>query len=59
MRIGIARSLADSISGGVFQYEMVLLKALSEIATKYPEELIYLSYHANDIAILAKTGGLN
>jgi glycosyltransferase involved in cell wall biosynthesis len=59
MRIGIARSLADSISGGVFQYEMVLLKALSEIATNYPEELVYLSYHANDIAILAKTGGLN
>jgi glycosyltransferase involved in cell wall biosynthesis len=59
MRIGIARSLTDSISGGVFQYEMVLLKALSEIATKYPEELVYLSYHGNDIVILAKAGGLN
>ena len=59
MRIGIARSLADSLSGGVFQYEMVLLRALGEIATKYPEEFVYLSYHANDVTILAKTGGLN
>jgi glycosyltransferase involved in cell wall biosynthesis len=59
MRIGIARSLADSTSGGVFQYEMVLLQALSEIATESPHELVYLCYHANDVSILAKTGGLN
>jgi len=59
MRIGIARSLTDSVSGGVFQYEMVLLKALGEIAAGYPEELVYLCYHGNDVATLAKTGGLN
>jgi glycosyltransferase involved in cell wall biosynthesis len=58
MRIGIARSVTDSTSGGVFQYEMVLLEALSEVAAKYPEKFVYLSYHGNDIAILAKTGGL-
>jgi glycosyltransferase involved in cell wall biosynthesis len=59
MRIGIARSLTDSVSGGVFQYELVLLKALSEIATQFPEELVYLSYHPSDVATLAKTGALN
>jgi len=58
MRIGIARSLTDSVSGGVFQYEMVLLKALGEIAARYPEELVYLSYHGNDVSTLAKTGAL-
>jgi glycosyltransferase involved in cell wall biosynthesis len=59
MRIGIARGLFDSVSGGVFQYEMVLLKALGEIATRNSEEFVYLCYHGNDIAILANTGGLN
>jgi glycosyltransferase involved in cell wall biosynthesis len=59
MRIGIARSLTDSVSGGVFQYEIVFLNALSEIATRYPEELVYLCYHANDLSTLAKTGALN
>ena len=59
MRIGIARSLMDSVSGGVFQYEMVFLKALSEIATRFPDEFVYLSYHGNDIITLASTGGLS
>jgi len=59
MRIGIARSLADSVSGGVFQYEIVLLKALGELASRYPEEFIYLLYNANDLAVLASTGALN
>ncbi len=59
MRIGIARSLADSNSGGVFQYEIVFLKALSEIATRYPEELVYLCYNVSDIITLASTGPLN
>jgi glycosyltransferase involved in cell wall biosynthesis len=58
MRIGLARSLTDSISGGVFQYEIVLLKALGEIAANFPEELVYLCYHPNDLSILANTGGL-
>ena len=59
MRIGIARSLSDDSSGGVFQYEIVFLKALSEIATHYPEEFAYLCYNANDLVTLASAGGLN
>jgi glycosyltransferase involved in cell wall biosynthesis len=59
MRIGIARSLTDSNSGGVFQYEIVLLKALGEIAANFPEELVYLCYHPNDLSTLVSTGGLN
>jgi len=59
MRIGIIRSLTDSVSGGVFQYEMVFLDAISELAATYPEQFIYLGYHANDISTLATTGKLN
>jgi glycosyltransferase involved in cell wall biosynthesis len=59
MRIGIARSLTDSMSGGVFQYEMVFLKALSEIAARFPEELAYICYNANDLVLLGNAGGLN
>jgi len=59
MRIGIIRSLADSSSGGVFQYEMVLLKALGELAKRYSEEFVYLCYHAGDLAVLAGAGALN
>jgi len=59
MRIGIARSLTDSVSGGVFQYEIVFLKALGEIAARSPEEFVYLCYHPNDLGILAGTGALN
>lgn len=59
MRIGVTRSLANSISGGVFQYELVLLKALGEIAARYPEELVYLSYHGADVVTLAQTGALS
>jgi glycosyltransferase involved in cell wall biosynthesis len=58
MRIGIARSATDSSSGGVFQYEIVFLKALSEIATRFPEEFAYLFYNANDLGTLARAGGL-
>jgi glycosyltransferase involved in cell wall biosynthesis len=59
MRIGIARSLTDSVSGGVFQYEIVFLNALSEAAKHYPEELVYLCYHPNDLSALASTRALN
>ena len=58
MRIGIARSLTDSSGGGVFQYEMILLKALGEISAQSREELVYLSYHGGDVTTLAKTGAL-
>jgi glycosyltransferase involved in cell wall biosynthesis len=53
MRLGIARSLTDSMSGGVFQYETVLLKALGELAKRFPEEFVYLCSHPGDLAILA------
>ena len=59
MRIGIARSLTDSTSGGVFQYEIVLLRALGELAKRYPEEFVYLCYHAGDLGVLADAGALN
>jgi glycosyltransferase involved in cell wall biosynthesis len=59
MRIGIARSLTDTMSGGIFQYEIVFLAALREIAARYPEELVYLCYNAIDLAVLATVGGLN
>jgi len=59
MRIGIGRSLTDSSSGGVFQYEIVFLKALSEIATRFPEEFVYLFYNPTDLGMLASAGGLH
>jgi glycosyltransferase involved in cell wall biosynthesis len=58
MRIGITRSAANSASGGTLQYEIVLLKALSEIAPRSPEQFVYLTYQANDLATLASAGGL-
>jgi glycosyltransferase involved in cell wall biosynthesis len=59
MRIGIARSFSDSMSGGVFQYEIVLLKALGELAKRFPEELTYLCYHSGDLGILANARAIN
>jgi glycosyltransferase involved in cell wall biosynthesis len=59
MRIAIVRSLSDSTSGGIFQYEIVLLKALSEIVTRCSEELVYHCYNNNDLGVLARAGGLN
>jgi hypothetical protein len=56
MRIGIVRSLATTVAGGVFQYEMTLLRAISEMATRFPEEMVYLSTHPADIAPLASVG---
>jgi len=47
------------MSGGVFQYEIVLLKALSEIATRFPEELVYIFPNATDLVTLANAGGLS
>jgi glycosyltransferase involved in cell wall biosynthesis len=59
MRIGVARSMADSGSGGAYQYEIVFLKALSEIAARYPEKIVYLCYNAADLFTLANAGGLS
>jgi glycosyltransferase involved in cell wall biosynthesis len=57
MRVGIARSLTDSASGGVFQYEVVFLKALGEVAARFPEELVYLCYNPVDLVTLAGAAG--
>src|SRR5690348_389978 len=57
MRIGLARSSFSSPSGRVFQYEIVLLKALGEIAGTFPEALVYLCYDSNDLFTLAKASG--
>jgi glycosyltransferase involved in cell wall biosynthesis len=57
MRIGLARSLANSSSGGVFQYEVVFLKALAEIASRFPEEIVYLCYNPADLVALGNSGG--
>jgi glycosyltransferase involved in cell wall biosynthesis len=59
MRVGFFRSSTSSMSGGVFQYELVLLKAVGEIAARYPEELVYVSYNPTDLNMLAGAGGLN
>jgi glycosyltransferase involved in cell wall biosynthesis len=59
MRIGISRSGSTPADGGIFCYETVFLKALSEIATRFPEELVYLTYKASDLLTLANEGGLN
>jgi glycosyltransferase involved in cell wall biosynthesis len=59
MRIGITRSGSTSASGGIFQYEIVFLKALSEIAAHYPEEFVYLPHYENELVTLASAGGLN
>ncbi len=59
MRIGVARSLTDSVSGGVFQYEKVFLEALGELARRYPEELTYLCYNPAELSTLAISGGLS
>jgi glycosyltransferase involved in cell wall biosynthesis len=58
MRIGIIRSTADRMSGGVFQYEMVLLSALTEVAARHREEFVYLSSHPQDLGLLAIAGNL-
>ncbi|MEA2979507.1 MAG: hypothetical protein QOF09_1330 [Alphaproteobacteria bacterium] len=59
MRIGITRSASDDSNGGIFHYEIVLLKALSEIAPRFSEEIVYLTYHPSDLITLASAGGMN
>jgi glycosyltransferase involved in cell wall biosynthesis len=59
MRVGIFRSSTSSMSGGVFQYELVVLKGFGEIARGYSEELIYVSHNPTDLNMLAGTGGLS
>jgi glycosyltransferase involved in cell wall biosynthesis len=59
MRVGIARSISTVAAGGIFQYEIALLRAISEIAPRFSDELVYVSTHPSDIAPLASTPGLN
>jgi glycosyltransferase involved in cell wall biosynthesis len=59
MRLGIARSISTSSSGGIFQYEIALLRAISEIAPDFSEEFVYVSTNPADLTPLASMGGLN
>jgi hypothetical protein len=51
--------LIDQCLGGIFQYEIVFVKALGEIAARCPGELVYLCYNGNDLLTLAGAEGLN
>ena len=43
MRVGIVRSSADISRGGIFSYEQAFLDALSEIASGFAGEFVYLT----------------
>jgi glycosyltransferase involved in cell wall biosynthesis len=58
MRIGIFRQYAPHIGGG-YQYEVVALDALSEVAKHSADEFICLSYPNDSLETLATTGGLS
>jgi glycosyltransferase involved in cell wall biosynthesis len=45
--------------GGGYQYEVVALDALSEVAKRSPEEFVCLSYPNDSLESLATTGGLS
>src|SRR5258708_14157434 len=57
MRVGVLTHTLNSIDGG-FHYEVVFLNALSELATRFPEELVYLTSPQHNLAALASTGRL-
>jgi glycosyltransferase involved in cell wall biosynthesis len=57
MRVGVLTHTLNSVDGG-FHYEVVFLDALSELAARIPEELVYLTSPQHNLAALANTGGL-
>jgi glycosyltransferase involved in cell wall biosynthesis len=57
MRVGVLTHTLNSVDGG-FHYEVVLLDALSEIAPRLSEELVYLTSPQHNLGALANTGGL-
>jgi glycosyltransferase involved in cell wall biosynthesis len=57
MRVGVLTHTLNSVDGG-FHYEVVFLDALSEIAARFPEELLYLASPQHNLAALASTSGL-
>jgi glycosyltransferase involved in cell wall biosynthesis len=59
MRVGIVRSTAGISGGGIFQYELAFLEALSEFAPRFAGEFLYLTARQSDLAALAHFGGLN
>jgi hypothetical protein len=59
MRVGIVRSTAAISGGGIFQYELAFLEALSEFAPSFAGEFLYLTARQSDLAALAHFGGLN
>jgi glycosyltransferase involved in cell wall biosynthesis len=57
MRVGVLTHTLNSVDGG-FHYEVVLLNALSEIAPRLAQELVYLTSAQHNLGALANTGGL-
>jgi glycosyltransferase involved in cell wall biosynthesis len=57
MRVGVLTHTLNSVDGG-FHYEVVLLNALSEIAPRLSDELVYLTSPQHNLGALANTGGL-
>jgi glycosyltransferase involved in cell wall biosynthesis len=59
MRIAIDRSSGGIADGGSFQYELVFLNALGEIATRFPAEFSFTVHPASNLFALSVPGGLN
>jgi len=57
MRVGVMTHTLNSVDGG-FHYEAVFLDALSEVAARCPDELVYLTSPQHNLAALATTGAL-
>jgi glycosyltransferase involved in cell wall biosynthesis len=59
MRIAIDRSSGGIADGGSFQYELIFLNALAEIATRFPAEFSFIVHPASNLFALSVPGGLN
>lgn len=57
MRVGIVRTTPWSVGGG-FQYEMLLLDALAELARQHPDRFVYLTNPDRHIYNLVATGAM-
>jgi glycosyltransferase involved in cell wall biosynthesis len=59
MRIGIDRSSSGIADGGGFHYEIVFLKALSEISPHFPAEFLLFVHPGSNLYALSAAGGVN
>jgi len=59
MRIAIDRSSGSIADGGSFQYELVFLNALGEIAARFPAEFSFIVHPGSNLFALSVAGGLN